>query len=258
MIIISILLLYYQLQTEMTITFFPISKDKHFTEAKTDLIVDDENERIIWQISSTTDESTYLRQDVGLLFENGMLKGVQSKWLENEKRLYQEKQLPLPHNNRLYEAISYHHAEIHEENEQIFSIHDITSSEQAIITKNNKMNDEKNRAIKKLTEQITTERNRYYEQLIRREKINVANYTLFPLINMEALKQWSLARMSPDKVDRMIGQLWEGLYKNYIISALQENGQGYMPIILIANDLSHLIVLYELNGTSEKLIQHIN
>lgn len=54
-----------------------------------------------------------MRQDVGLLFENGKLAGVMNKWMHPGRSLIQEKTLILQPNKQL-DAVSFHFAELHD------------------------------------------------------------------------------------------------------------------------------------------------
>lgn len=259
MIVMSIVLIVYQLQSKMTITYFPITENVRFTSANTNLYETETDETIVWETSSTTDQSTYLRQDVSLLFENGYLKGIQSKWEQNNTTISQQ-QLFEKRENKIYQAITYHHAEIHENSDSIFSIHHISNAEffslVPSIDKDKKADHSEIK--KKMYDDMMDALHREWQNYFAQEMISENNYTVFPIVNMAEFEAWSLQRMSNMKVDEMIGQLWEGIYKNYVIRAMEENGQGTMPVILIANDLTHLLVLYNLNGETEKLIQQLH
>lgn len=54
-----------------------------------------------------------------------------------------------------------------------------------------------------------------------------------------------------------MGQLWEGLYKNYLLPIVTRNKptDTYVPIILLNKNHNHLLVLYEANHEKKKLIQ---
>ena len=66
--------------------------------------------------------------------------------------------------------------------------------------------------------------------------------------------------MSQQETDVLIGRLWEGIYKNYVIQASESSEnqlESYIPLILIDKQNTHLYVLFELNGGREQLIQRI-
>ena len=66
--------------------------------------------------------------------------------------------------------------------------------------------------------------------------------------------------MSQQETNVLIGRLWEGIYKNYVIPASESSEnqlESYIPLILIDKQNTHLYVLFELNGGREQLIQRI-
>ena len=66
--------------------------------------------------------------------------------------------------------------------------------------------------------------------------------------------------MSQQETDVLIGRLWEGIYKSYVIPASESSEnqlESYIPLILIDKQNTHLYVLFELNGGREQLIQRI-
>src|SRR5699024_12053138 len=65
------------------------------------------------------------RQDVSLLYENGFFKGIQSKWEQDQQIINLKHPVPL-HNTAVFEAISFHHGEIHQPSNDITSIQKMT------------------------------------------------------------------------------------------------------------------------------------
>lgn len=257
-ICISIVLLFINLRTEMTLTYFPLTDNVRFISAVTELNVDEAKRTATWKIYSETDQRTYLRQDVSLLFANGRLIGVQNKWQQHERALFQEQQFSTAKTNTFYQALSYHHAEIHENEQLITSTHRLSNAEKMIFYPTNISEQNKAKIEQNLRANINDTLAKHWRTLMKEHQVNPLQYILFPLTEIEQLRKYSLETMSADQVEQMIGQLWEGLYKNYLIPALSEKAQGYMPVILIAKDRSHLLVLYELNDKSEKLVQMLH
>ena len=87
-IILSLFLLiviYYQLSqlTVATIKYFPLDTEAEFSDVSTTLnLIDQDNQipKLQWKIQSQHQQDSYLDQNVGLLYENGRLIGIQSKW----------------------------------------------------------------------------------------------------------------------------------------------------------------------------------
>src|SRR5699024_11000102 len=98
-------------KTAPTITFFPLDSDTQFEYSDTDLLFSHDKGKkkyqLQWNVHSKSDRNLYLRQDVSLLFANGKLKGVKSKWeedsavIEIDETLQSEKEV-------LWETISFH------------------------------------------------------------------------------------------------------------------------------------------------------
>src|SRR5690625_2054269 len=80
-------------QTSPTIKFFPINENATFLYANTDLKVKDHS--LEWDSRSKSDQTYFLRQDVSLLYFNGKLKGIRSKWEEKTDFIHLKEQFPI-------------------------------------------------------------------------------------------------------------------------------------------------------------------
>ncbi|WP_062046378.1 hypothetical protein [Bacillus sp. JCM 19034] len=107
-----------------TLTFFPIDEHVHFLEThstiKLDSTKDEDEYTLYWETSSTLDGKAYLRHDISLLFEDGLLKDIQTKWKKNTDTITMEKKLDSDDSGH-YRVVTFHHAEIHYPNEIIRS-----------------------------------------------------------------------------------------------------------------------------------------
>src|SRR5699024_1736578 len=74
---------------------------------------------------SSSSKPVYLRQDVSLLYENGFFKGIQSTWEQDQQLINLKHPVPLQ-NTAVFEAISFHHGEIHQPSNDIMSIQQMT------------------------------------------------------------------------------------------------------------------------------------
>ncbi|HYK72502.1 MAG TPA: hypothetical protein VEV44_05115, partial [Pseudoneobacillus sp.] len=123
-------------KTEESITYFPIDTTSPFKAVNTSISLLNKNKSnqfsIQWRVSSNLLKNTYLRQDIGLLYANGRLKGKMGKWKQNTNQLVQED--TINGKGSLYlDAITYHYAEIHYQDDSIMSSQDMSKDEIYII-----------------------------------------------------------------------------------------------------------------------------
>lgn len=260
----------YKLNAVPTITYFPIDESNHFTRADSKLefsnTADETGYDIIWKSGSESSEPLYLRQDASLLFADGELHGVRSKWLESTALIQLQEKLH-ENNSQLFQTISYHHGEIHYPDDTIKSIQRMSHDNLYVVkTKNtfhafrspanNKEKAEK-KALDKETKQHLLD---HWNQLLTHFNISEEAYKLIPLTELYVYDTEKLPGMTQQETNKIIGQLWEGIYKNYIIPATntkQKESPNYIPIVLLDKEKSRLLVLFELNGKKEKLIQQL-
>src|SRR5690625_6449854 len=78
------------------IIYFPIGEQMKLDFVQTKLKVTPKNQKqqLIWTSYSKSEQPLYLRQDVSLLYEDGLFKGVQSKWIEDQATILLEKDMP--------------------------------------------------------------------------------------------------------------------------------------------------------------------
>lgn len=268
--IISFFCVFYLLKNKLvttTMQYFPIDETTSFEDAKTDLAIEPTNNDIQWAIDSTSSEVAYLRQDVSLLYENGKFKGVQSKWRQHLDHLHLSKQFKQTHSSFL-QAISFHHGEIHYPEDQIFSIQKMTSNQlyfiyddktvHAFHTPSNSFEKKWQRKLSKMTKQQLMY---HWNGLIDDLNVPEEEYDCFPLTELVQYEHETLPGRTRNETSKIIGQLWEGLYKNYIVLLTDKKNQGtshYVPLIMISKNNDHLLILFELNQNKQKLIQKIS
>lgn len=243
-------------QAEKTITYFPIETGQTFNKAITSLISQNDSSSVKWQSTSMSEERHYLRQDLSLLFINGMLKGVLNKWRQDETTIEQTEFVTIKP-NVFIEAISFHHGEIHRDH-NITSLQQM-SSDQLFIFKDdissNKLSQKQKRQL--LMKKVNDSLHKHWDLLIDHFNIKIEEYEQVALTELTHLEQRLTKDYSEQVAKKIIGQLWEGLYKNYILQVIDTAGHNFMPLILIAKDRTHLLVLYELNHEKQQLIQKI-
>lgn len=258
-----------QEKTIPTITFFPMDEETSFEKANTrlEMISEKSNDsyEIIWESDSKSDKEIYLRQDASLIFNNGMLRGIRSKWMEDTDRI-QTKEKIIGEDSSYFQAISYHHGEIHYPDDQIKSIHKMTYDQLYVIDSPNTAlesfktpNDKYETEWATLLDHTTHQQLLYsWKLLIRHFDIAGESYLSVPLTQLYKYNDEPLPSLTQEQTNQIIGQLWEGIYKNYIINAknIEKNKlKSYVPLILFDKQNQHLIVLYEINGKKERLIQ---
>ncbi len=243
-------------KTERTITYFPIDGTKEFSKASTILSFDDETKELYWKTNSETEDNFYLRQDVSLLFINGRLKGILNAWRQRETTIEQEESLTVDAPS-FVQSLTFHHGEWHE-NDTITSIQQMTKDEGYILDNYLiKKPTKKKEIAHQINETIDEQLHLYWQQLIDFYNLDEQQYKLISFMQLDQFESYLGPDISAVTAARITGQLWEGLYKNYILEAISENSNDYMPVILLANDLSHLYVLFQLQGENKQLRQQI-
>lgn len=261
-IIIYVRTLYVEIPT---VKYFPLNNVATFLKSKTNLTVNEQHQEIDWIVYSKSSEPTYLRQDISLLYKNGYYLGVFSAWRQYVSELKQEKTFPITPNS-FYESISYHHGEIHEAN-TITSIQAMSRTHMFVFKENDKViafyepTTDKERQIKAtLRRNIDNKLTKHWQKLANELNINLSRYDCIPLTALTQIdKNRTFSRLSPSTQQRVIGQLWEGLYNNYIIPLQEQPEQAhYVPLILLDKQLRELRIIYEFDNKPTQLIQRIS
>jgi hypothetical protein len=242
-----------------SITYFPIDPKVTFKTAQTTLtVMNKPANTILWKVHSTLDRKAYLRQDAALLYANGRLIDELWNWKQNTAIIEQEKRMTMSE-SVLLQAITFHHAELHENDNQIFSSQAMSSAQLYFITS---QADEANMK-KQLDAQTERMLQLNWNKGLRRFSINLSNYQAFPLSQFNEVAKDTLPGFTKPETGRIVGNLWEGLYKNYILGIKKadgtiENPKGStLPLILIANDKTHLLVLTETSSGEPILLRQM-
>jgi len=265
-----IIFILYQMynQTTTTMKYFPIDESTFILDAFTELQYDSKEDIVNWTVHSSSSDQVYLRQDVSLVYQNGMFKGIQSKWKNNETFIEQNEVIPFK-DDTLLQSITFHHGEVHHNNnqDQITSMQQMTDASLYLIRENATVHhfrepstSKEKKWQEKLTKKTTQQLQTHLDTLLDFHQITIDNYDAIPLHELSKYNDQPLPNLNMDITSKVIGQFWEGFYNNYItllMSYKKEIPPHYMPFILVAKDQSHLLVLYEMDGEKEKLIQHI-
>lgn len=257
-------------KAQESITYFPIAANVTYKSADTSLTLANPK-TLLWRIDSTLDRKAYLRQDAGFLYANGRLIGELGDWKQNTAKLFQEKQIPIKEPS-LFQAITFHYGELHEKDTQIFSSQAL--SEDYLYTISQEATTKASFRTPKTKEQTQwkqgldekTERMLQYSwnNGIRRYSIHLNDYQSFPLSLFSEKAKTGIPGFSKKDSDKIVGQLWEGLYKNYFLGIKKADGTSVspigstLPLILLAKNKSHLLVITEtVNGEPILLRQMI-
>lgn len=263
---ISVILFLTTNETRTTVKYFPFHDHIFFEIAETNLSINQDQTTIVWESISTTSEPTYLRQDIALLYENGLFKAIQKKWEQQIDTIFLNENVN-PSEKALLQAISYHHGEIHEL-DTITSVQQLSSASQYYIKENDvitsfvRANTGKEKVWRNKLNTLTNKRLfRHWQHLIDKLEIPADQYDTYSFIDFFQFGQTVFPDKTTEQYEKIVGQLWEGLYKSYVllIDELDAPSQTHlMPFIMVHKDTTHLLVIYELDGKEHRLIQQIS
>ncbi|WP_102707207.1 hypothetical protein [Terribacillus saccharophilus] len=249
-------------QPQPVIQHFPLDDSAAFTETSTSMKKVDFR-RIHWRLTSALDTEAYLRQDVGLLYENGKLVGVMNKWLHPASRLTQEKTHILQPNKQL-DAVSFHFAELHKNqitsSFKLSGVRSYTSDTYELFSFPKNEKEMHSRQIAKTDTRRTLQQ--VWTDAKQQLSIPAGQYTEIPLTALPTTDFTAIPGLTEDKKrQEIISRLWEGLYRNYIlpIGPAVEKGTvaTYIPLLLFDKSGKHLRVLYQdETGQHRELLQY--
>lgn len=243
-------------QSIPTITYFPPDETIHFADNNTQLRYVDN--QIFWDVISTTNQATYLRQDLSLLYLNGHFKGFINKWAENDQTIHGTKTIRHIHSG-VYESISYHYSENHRNN----NIRSAATMSYATLTmncySNNTCSSNDHKADKPLLKNDSwMDVEHHWNHLLAYFTIDKKQYDLFSITELFMFESRPLPSHTQKETDDIMHHLWEGLYENYFLELMETDEQRRKHIIpLIAYKDDEIRIFYEINGKKEQLIQKI-
>lgn len=255
---------------ETVVKYFPLDDTKQLEQSSTSLTLLSESDKdeydIQWKTNSTLAEPIYLRQDISLLYENGHLRGILSKWKESGQNVALELNVHGEDSGH-YQAVTYHHGEVHYPDDKIKSIQDMSQAELYVVDspmtplesfqkpENNTQSEWKKTLDHATNQQLLYE----WNQLINHFQIPKNDYESIPLTSLPDYISKPFPQLNQQQTQQVIGQLWEGLYKNYVLDFAVESQKSsdqtfksYIPLILADKEGTHLLVLYE-NSKGKKI-----
>jgi hypothetical protein len=236
-----------------TITYFPENPRIRYVKAETNLNIRPEGQIMSLHVSSQTNETNDLMQDFSLLYRNNRLVSILNHWQKNTRQLSSSKELEL--SSGFYSALSVHQAERHID-QSIYGKEQLSQDFLMVVPSNGSLHAfrepkstvEANQ-LSSYTRELDTDRRELLRKAAEQYGFRLSDYRVVPL---DALTGESVSRIFPfeeKKSERITGQLWEGLYKNYVRGIQLTQGQrvqalgSTMPLLLIAQD--HMLIIIE-------------
>ncbi|PLT34710.1 hypothetical protein [Bacillus sp. V5-8f] len=269
-IITAVVYFLYVKPVRETIIFFPLDPSIQFDEASTALRANQGNGSysISWSEESVLNMEAYLRQDISLLYKNGKLASVLKDWKQDAKLIQQAESFPVEESS-LFQTVTFHYAEVHTPESKIFSAQRLTEDKLYVIRSPYS-------AFQSFLQPISTEQHEWKEVLeqtarsIIMESLNQAasafgidrnRYRVAPLTDLRAKQGNLLSGYTESKQDEIIGKLWEGLYRNYVLGIRHDNGSelsplgSTVPLLLVALDKKELLVVFTASDGAPVLLR---
>ena len=260
--------------SEETITFFPLNDSVQYKSVSTSLALqkDKKNDKhtIDWKMQSSLDQEAYLRQDMGLLFVNGLLKGKAAKWEQDTADVYQEDFISNGESAR-YDAITFHYSELHGDGDRITSAQRMSDDMLYVIdspfsplqsfsvAKSKQEKEWKN----VLDQSVSNTLNKSLNKAEKTYGFKAANYIVIPLDTIRQYEDQPLKGFTQKETANIVGKLMEGLYKNYYLGIKKSDGtvvdpiDSTMPLILVSNDKSHLLVVTQTDSGESIVLKQL-
>lgn len=271
-IIIS-MYLFLSKQAEETIIFFPIDPYNYFEHTSTHLIPSQSGKdtySVQWKVDSKLNEPTYLRQDISLLYKNGQLEAVLNKWKPHTQSVTQKKKLKERESAR-FDAVSFHYAEIHRNEDTSYtSVQQMSKARlYALVSPSftafqKPISEVQKQGKDRLDNEINARTNTALNKALEHFQMNKQQYQIMSLTDLPTKANQFFRMFPPKKREEIIGKLWEGLYKNYLLGIKKEDGTlvnpegSSIPQLLVANNQREMLILFTLkDGTPIMLRQKI-
>jgi len=249
------------------VRYFPLNKEIVFIDLGSDLEIFQKDAGYIIQGESwsKTSKKVYLRQDVNLLFQNGFLIAMTYPWEKQTDWMVNQIQKPLK-SDAVYTLLSYHHAEIHE-NDQISSSQAVTSDRLYVKyfqdnwdAFHQPQNARQKQMMESMDQMNQDKRKALLDQAMKELNINQINYEIYDLDTF-SLQEKASKVISEEQWPIVLGGVWEGLYRSYFVRITKDQLSYFsppMPWILIDRNGTHLLIVYQqYNGQYSKLIMEI-
>ncbi|MDQ0218314.1 hypothetical protein ELQ35_12525 [Peribacillus cavernae] len=270
-ILVSALIYFLYLKpVEETIIFFPIDPSLSFDSASTHLAAEksDDNYSINWSEQSVLNTDAYLRQDISLLYKNGRLAGILKDWRQNTQSIQQKEDITESESG-LFQGLTFHYAEVHPSESDIVSAQALTDDELYVILSPFSK-------FQSFKRPISAEQKEWKQVLDRTAKAVMADslnkaseafqldkdrYEVASLTELNTKQDELLSGFTEAKQKEIIGKLWEGLYRNYVMGIKKEDGSGIspegstIPLLLVSNDNKELLTVFNVSDGSPVILR---
>ncbi|MCR6106376.1 hypothetical protein HXA34_08795 [Salipaludibacillus agaradhaerens] len=256
--------------------FFPEDDNVYFKEARTSLELlskkDDDEYSLRWAFASETNKPAFLRKDMSIVFENGVFKGAKMQSLQEQLFIEEITTFDGEDSGR-YDALTFHHAELHYEKDIYKSKHAwskdhlyVSDSPLAPLSSFKEPLSAQEKESQQLLDTIINQQLDYVlEGLLEEFHINSEEYDVYSLLDLPDYAQTPLPGLNEKETFATLGRLWEGFYRYYILGINTFTEETYSPIgnslphVLIHQDGTHLLLVYEMkDGTRQQLLQMID
>ncbi|CAH0346994.1 hypothetical protein [Bacillus sp. CECT 9360] len=253
-----------------TIIFFPIDPSLSFDSASTTITAERNNHKyaVDWKEQSALNTDAFLRQDISLLYKNGKLAGILKDWKQNRRNLEQNESIT-EKESALFQGITFHYAEVHLPESDIVSAQTLTDDELYVIlspfsefqsfrrpiTVDQK---EWQHVMDQTTNSVLKES---LNQAIASFQIDTGRYRIASLIDLQSKQQELLSGFTDSKQKEIIGKLWEGLYRNYVLDIKKSDGSAISPLnstipyLLVSSDNKELLVVFTASDGSSAILR---
>ena len=243
-----------------SIIFFPLNENAEYQSANTLLTLNDKKVNdyyeVNWKISSVLNQDAYLRQDIGFLYFNGRLKARMSEWEQNTDRIVEDDKAQGKESS-LLQAISFHYSEIHTNEDKFTSAQSMSEDQMYVIDSNfsplnsfRKPGTAAEAEWQSILDRVTKQQLDYnWENAMKAFNIDGENYLQIPLAELPKYNNSPPEGFESSQWNEIVGNLWEGLYKNYFLGIRTKSGEitdptdSSMPLILIQQETGDLLVL---------------
>jgi hypothetical protein len=242
-----------------TIIFFPIDPSLSFDSASTHLSAKKSNNKysITFSEQSVLNTDAYLRQDVSLLYKNGKLAGILKDWKQNTRSIQQQVSIS-EKESALFQGITFHYAEVHPTETDIFSAQELTDDRLYVIHSpfskfqsfKRPISNEQKEWMLVLNQTANSVKSESLNQAVASFQLDRDRYRIAPLTELKTKQAELLSGFTEARQKEIIGKLWEGLYRNYVLGIKKEDGSGIspmgstIPLLLVSNDNKELLAVF--------------
>jgi hypothetical protein len=271
LILVSALIYFQYLKpARETIIFFPIDPSLSFDSASTHIAANQNNDHYAmeWSEQSVLNSDAYLRQDISLLYTNGKLTGILRDWSQNTRSINQREGFTKKESG-LFQSVTFHYAEVHPSQTDIVSAHALTDDQLYVIFSpfsefqffTRPLSAEQKEWKLTLDQKAHSVMAESLNQAIARFELNRHRYRIVSLPDLETKQEELLSGFTKAKQKEIVGKLWEGLYRNYVLGVKKADGSETSPMnstvpqLLVSNDNKELLLVFSVSDGSPVILR---